>query len=389
MVTFTQSDFENLIYDDHEFAIPKRHVFNPPDMKIWEHSEAYMEYMGFILALNKEAAGLINTGLYSRSGVLNGIVYALDQLSMWIDDIPPVEQPQRFGNKAFRLFYTKLNEEGTALLEKVTPIVFHTALKEIKYYFFEGFGNSIRIDYGTGHEMSFCMFLCCLFKIGALKQSDKKATVCYIFKRYLEVVRKLQTTYNMEPAGSRGVWALDDFQFVPFLWGSSQLTDHPVIETSRFYLEDLVNRYSDEYLFMGCIKFINSVKKGPFAEHSNQLWNISGVPTWEKVNAGLIRMYKGEVLGKFPVIQHVLFGTVLPFKKCTQPKTEKPLLAFKSPGMESKPKGMFSGSESTISTDPQSAESKSCSKNSNSSGNEDSPREPVADTVAPWAKKAP
>lgn len=37
------------------------------------------------------------------------------------------------------------------------------------------------------------------------------------------------------------------------------------------------------------------VKTGPFAEHSNQLWNISGVPAWSKVNAGLIKMYKAEV----------------------------------------------------------------------------------------------
>jgi len=38
-----------------------------------------------------------------------------------------------------------------------------------------------------------------------------------------------------------------------------------------------------------------SMKTGPFAEHSNQLWNISAVPSWSKVNQGLIRMYKAEV----------------------------------------------------------------------------------------------
>lgn len=37
------------------------------------------------------------------------------------------------------------------------------------------------------------------------------------------------------------------------------------------------------------------MKTGPFAEHSNQLWNISAVPSWSKVNQGLIKMYRAEV----------------------------------------------------------------------------------------------
>uniref|UniRef100_A0A4W5NQ05 Serine/threonine-protein phosphatase 2A activator n=1 Tax=Hucho hucho TaxID=62062 RepID=A0A4W5NQ05_9TELE len=50
---------------------------------------------------------------------------------------------------------------------------------------------------------------------------------------------------------------------------------------------------------------------GPYAEHSNQLWNISAVPNCSKVNQSLIRMYKAECLEKFPVIQHFKFGSLL------------------------------------------------------------------------------
>lgn len=40
--------------------------------------------------------------------VTRGICDLLEILDKWIDDIPPIEQPQRFGNKAFRTWSAKL-----------------------------------------------------------------------------------------------------------------------------------------------------------------------------------------------------------------------------------------------------------------------------------------
>ena len=60
----------------------------------------------------------------------------------------------------------------------------YRALPEISQYLCEGFGNPTRIDYGTGHEMAFIMFLCCMFKIGAYKSDDKVAVGTKVFNRY-------------------------------------------------------------------------------------------------------------------------------------------------------------------------------------------------------------
>ncbi|KAF7990116.1 hypothetical protein HCN44_009105 [Aphidius gifuensis] len=208
---------------NHQFMIAKKVIKNPEDMVIWEKSEAYCEYFGFILALNEAVQKQTLNAECSQSPAILKTISMLTKFDQWITEIPPVEQPQRFGNKSFKEWLQRLQKCGDQELKQVLPEDLHQAVPELVQYLCEGFGNSTRIDYGTGHEMAFIMFLCCMFKIGAYKLDDQIAVVTKVFNQYLKLVRRLQLVYRMEPAGSHGVWSLDDYQFVPFVWGSAQL----------------------------------------------------------------------------------------------------------------------------------------------------------------------
>lgn len=105
--------------------------------------------------------------------------------------------------------------------------------REASGYLEDSFGNMQRVDYGTGHETTFFAFLCrssfhfssegSLYKTLIIKREELPALILVAFPAYLKVVRHLQTVYWLEPAGSHGVWCLDDYQLLPFLFGSAQL----------------------------------------------------------------------------------------------------------------------------------------------------------------------
>lgn len=290
---------------------PARKILSMMDMAKWKKSKAYTEYLHFINNLNDAAKDTNLTASLDISPAVQNILNLIKKLNSMIDETPPIQQPQRFGNKGFKTWLNKVKENIENLLSESLDAISTDQIEEISTYLIESFGNDTRIDYGTGHEMAFAMFLMCLFKANVLKKEDATSSVVKIFYEYLVLARKLQTTYNMEPAGSHGVWSLDDFQFLPFIFGSAQLINNRKIEPCKFTDPNYVEMYKDEFMFFSCIKFITQVKTGPFAEHSNQLWNISSVQSWSKVNSGLIKMYIAEVVDKFPVVQHVLFGNFI------------------------------------------------------------------------------
>lgn len=108
-------------------------------------------------------------------------------------------------------------------MQTALPPAMHPAIPELAVYLVGGFGNSTRIDYGSGHELNFFAWLAGIAMLGGFSPEDYQAVVLRIFVRYLELARKVQRTYTLEPAGSHGVWGLDDHQFLPYVWGSAQL----------------------------------------------------------------------------------------------------------------------------------------------------------------------
>ena len=64
-------------------------------------------------------------------------------------------------------------------------------------------------------------------------------------------MRKIQLQYKLEPAGSHGVWGLDDYHFLPFVFGAAELINHVEVKKPEDAMkENLLNIHKDEYMYL-------------------------------------------------------------------------------------------------------------------------------------------
>ncbi|KAJ2479693.1 Serine/threonine-protein phosphatase 2A activator 2 [Coemansia sp. RSA 2131] len=290
--------------------IPVRQILSPDDLERYLESPACTELVGFITTLNDAIIGVKTTDSIEDSPVVQNLLKLLDKIKQTNDDTPPLDTKSRFGNPAFRDFYNTCERELPMWLADIVPT---EHVEQVSTYLCESFGNCRRIDYGTGHELNFIAFLLCLHKLKIIAQSDFPALVIHVFYKYISVMRGLQMTYWLEPAGSQGVWGLDDFHFLPFLFGSGQLRTHKHLKPKSIHNQEILDEFSRDYMYFECVRFVMSIKTGSLRWHSPMIDDISGAKSWEKVNLGLFKMFRVEVIGKLPIMQHFMFGTLIEF----------------------------------------------------------------------------
>lgn len=183
---------------------------------------------------------------------------------------------------------TPLSEEhGRYANPAMKSVISSIACLTDDWYFQESFGNPTRMDYGTGHELNFLCYLYCRHCRGEVGLNE----VLPIMGIYFRIIRKYIKKYNIEAAGARGCWSMDDYLLLPFVFGSAENFDDP---------------RTIEYIFTGV--FREAWEEG---RPTGMLRSICALG-WHEINVGVLRMYEEEVLGKKVVTQHFIYSDCLP-----------------------------------------------------------------------------
>ncbi|KAJ4351396.1 Serine/threonine-protein phosphatase 2A activator 2 [Didymosphaeria variabile] len=246
------------------------------------------------------------------SPTVKTIIHILGEIEGILDRCPPEDTGSRFGNPIFRTF---LDEVEKALPAWHAELGLHDAAQvaEISTYLHNAFGNKRRIDYGSGHELNFFLWLLCLNRLSLLPPSTFPSLALAVLPAYLRLMRRIQGAYYLEPAGSHGVWGLDDYQFLPFLFGASQLLHHAYITPKAIHNALVLEEEAHDFMYLDQVAYVNSVKNvDGLRWHSPMLDDISASKSWAKIEAGMRKMFIAEILNKLPVMQHFLFGSLIP-----------------------------------------------------------------------------
>lgn len=170
------------------FTKPVKRINEGPDVSQFLTSLAYRDIGIFTLQLNLALCPRNQSGsslprtfpLSSKPSTtpsIQELQNLLTKIESFVDEAPPDPGPRRFGNVSYRKWHALLQERLNVLLQdgilgQTLNLGDGAAREEVSSYLLGAFGSEQRLDYGTGHELSFLAFLGCLWKLGFFKDGS-------------------------------------------------------------------------------------------------------------------------------------------------------------------------------------------------------------------------
>jgi hypothetical protein len=151
-----------------------------------------------------------------------------------MNEIPRLNQPMRSGNRAFRTFLTRVYTERADILSGVSTN------PDTHEYFVQSFGIWTRIDFGTGHEFNFQIFMTSLAVLELLQPEDCVALEFDVFWTYWNLLLPFRVGITRRRPGRRECGESMTM---------SQLIDHPEITPANVINPDVAMANRDEYAY--------------------------------------------------------------------------------------------------------------------------------------------
>lgn len=177
----------------HNFTKPSKRINESQDVAEFLSSKAYVDLMTFLLQLNRSLFPTklpdgrvltweLNSEAVEYSAPVRQLQQLLSKLEAILDEAPPDTGPRRFGNISFRRWYEIVESRAASLLEEcLSKEILQmpssdpgapTAEVELLAYFLGSWGSPQRLDYGTGHELSFLAFLAGIWKLHGFPENS-------------------------------------------------------------------------------------------------------------------------------------------------------------------------------------------------------------------------
>lgn len=208
----------------HAFLEPCKRIHESQDVSTFLTSKAYVDLMTFILQLNRSMFPVkktsadeegpsvqtwpLNSDAVEFSAPVRQCQLLLSKLEAILEEAPPDTGPRRFGNVSFRKWFQIVESRADQLLEEcLAPGVLGqklaegstvTAKEELKAYFLGSWGSAQRLDYGTGHELSFLAFLGGMWKLNGFPKNEagveERAIVIGVIQPYVSYLCPIKGT---------------------------------------------------------------------------------------------------------------------------------------------------------------------------------------------------